>query len=86
MSELLKLRFLNWLNKKAEVSERKGVLFVPQDNILREISEAMLIDGVNPSEINSTVLNIWQEQRKQKPRILTEYHSTRIITLDSKNR
>jgi hypothetical protein len=80
VSEILKLKFANWLNKKVEAKgEGKGLLFVPQDQRLREISEAMLLDGAKPSEINATVLDIWQEEHKQKPRILTTYHPVREV-------
>lgn len=62
MLEHLKLKALNiivGITEKKTVDE--GIIFVPQNRQLREISEALLIEGVNPSEINDTVLKLSQE-------------------------
>lgn len=79
-AEILKLRFANWINSKAEdKSGGKGLLFIPQDQQLREISEAMLLDGVKPSEINSTILDLWEEKQKQQPKVLESYQPVREV-------
>lgn len=63
------LKFLNWLvNRQRE----EGLLFVPQDQRLREVSEALLLEGADPGYINSTTIELWQEERrKRRPRFLS---------------
>lgn len=63
MLEALKLRAINQFGRLAERGG-EGLLFVPADRGLREISEAMLIDGVLPRRINSTVIKLAREKAK----------------------
>ena len=67
MLEMFKLKTLNLLERISEKKlEGMGVVFVPTDLFLREVGEALLIDGALPSDINEVVLNIAPEITKNE--------------------
>jgi hypothetical protein len=56
--ERLRAEVSNWAERQLEKKKvGEGVVFIPYDRNIREVSEALLIDGALPSEINRFILD-----------------------------
>ena len=63
MFERLKLNVINFVEKQRERKmQGEGKVFIPLDESIKEVSEAMLIDGALPSNINTAVLKMSKEK------------------------
>lgn len=61
MFEIFGLKVVNWFVRHLEIKGQGNVgVFVPYNHAIREISEAMLVDGALPSDINAVSINLLQ--------------------------
>lgn len=67
MIERLKLKVFIEIQAREEKNlEGEGIVLIPRDTAAREISEAMLIDGALPSEINRVFLEGSSESAEEE--------------------
>lgn len=66
MFEELGLKVTSFIGNLGEYSRKgTGHIFIPLDRHVREVSEALLIEGALPSEINRVLIPIMLERREE---------------------
>ncbi len=68
MLEVLKLKAINVGVRLIERGGEASLLFVPSDRDISEVSEAMLIDGALPHQINTHVIGLAKKGLKNDKR------------------
>lgn len=84
MFEVLKMRLVNRVETSLEKKrEEKGYLFVPSDQQTREITEALLIDGLPPSTINDWVIRSQKERTSEHRQALRAHIEMALTAMDA---
>lgn len=68
MVQYWKYRFFCWLLRS------KPLMFNAYDSAIRELGEAMLVDGASVGEINRAMLEAWREKHLRPQPFLNDWH------------